>query len=103
MNLKSICIAGALALCGCTSGVSIVLTDSTAVDIGTVTLMDTAIPMVGYHSGPRAIVSVHRDALVSADIEGAASITNRTTVIGVYTGDENKQLRLRANIVPKAE
>lgn len=103
MNLKLVCITGALALCGCSTGISIVLTDSTAMDIGTITFMDTAIPMIGYHSGPRAIVSVHREALMSADIEGVASITNKTTVIGVYTGDETKQLRLKANIIPKAE
>ena len=98
MKLKTgFALAGlALAIAGCGTSTTIVLTDSTGVHVGTFEVADTPIPAVSYSTGPRFAAMTRKGSINGLYVSGSASITNETHALGIYDGYEVKTLRIDA-------
>lgn len=95
--MKSIiAIAMILALCGCYSGLTVVLTDSSAVTAGSYQVGETPIPAVSYNVGPRFMLRAPGAFATNATltISAHATITNETSALGIYDSTEAKDLKI---------
>lgn len=94
--MKSIiAIAMILALCGCYSGLTVVLTDSSNITAGTYQVGDTPIPAVSYNVGPRFMMR-SQDGMTNIVLRltAYATITNETSALGIYDSSEAKELKI---------
>ena len=98
MKLKTgFALAGlALAIAGCGTSTTIVLTDATGVHVGTFEVADTPIPAVSYSTGPRFAAMTRKGSINGLYVSGSASITNETHAVGIYEGYEVETLGIGA-------
>ena len=94
MKLKTgFALAGlALAVAGCGTATTVVLTDSTGIHVGTFEVADTPIPAVSYSTGPRFAAMTRKESVNGIWAKGTATITNETHALGVYDSYEVKTL-----------
>ena len=93
---RIIAIAMILALCGCYSGLTVVLTDSSNITAGTYQVGDTPIPAISYNVGPRYMLRAPEAFATNANltITAHATITNETSALGIYNSSEAKDLKI---------
>ena len=84
------------ALCGCRSGLTVILTDSSAVTAGTYQVGDTPIPAISYNVGPRYMLRAPEAFATNATltISARATITNETSALGIYDSTEAKDIKI---------
>ena len=85
-----------LSVAGCRNSTQIVLTDATAITVGSFCIGDVPIPTVAYQTGPRLIATTREGSAVMYWFNGHASITNETHALGIYDGYEVKNLGMEA-------
>ena len=88
----------ALAIAGCGTATTVVLTDSTGIHVGTFEVADTPIPAVSYSTGPRFAAMTRKESVNGIWAKGTATITNETHALGVYDSYEVKTLTVEAGL-----
>lgn len=83
------------ALCGCHSGLTVILTDSSAVTAGSYQVGETPIPAISYNVGPRFMMR-SQDGMTNLVLRltAYATITNETSALGIYDSSEAKELKI---------
>ena len=87
------------ALCGCRSGLTVILTDSSAVTAGSYQVGETPIPAVSYNVGPRFLMrSQEGMSNLVLRLTAYATITNETSALGIYDSSEGKELKIKVEM-----
>lgn len=76
------------------SGVRVVASSATATTVGDINWDEYKIPVFSVYTGPKTTIWVNRDYLALRRIAASGCVTNDTSVLGVYSSQEQKQTRV---------
>ena len=79
---------------GCTTGVTVVLKDSSGVNVGSISFQESTWPIVSYFTGPIFRFWAREDFDGKMWVKGSASLTNTTSACGIYESTERKDLEI---------
>ncbi len=97
-------LAASAAFCGCrNTGVRVVASSRSTVNLGDVNWDEYKIPVFSIYSGPSMTVWINREYLAVSKIKGNGSVTNTVSALGVYVSNEDKTASVEMEFDTKAQ